>query len=313
MKPILTIILIFSLPSCALIPKTKIPTNCLAANEELATRYDLFSKISDDEIKKRQSINVPDVAPLDQFSVVYEIIKSIKSAPQNSQLIPIDLRHYNSVGLGNVIISNVQSDAMFKRFLQESKFAQGFFAIININKKSITIAPPTTQKNLFNNIPQSLQFDKDLLRYAGSPQGEAAVTSPKNKKIYSRSKNLGHIKIDRGDLNGVELVINVSDAGDVFGNMKFSGDQKVSIIADRVKKPYRMDLREASNMQFNLNQQWIMPVYSIEESALVGGKDTTGLFKFVNNKNTREIKLDKFYKSSVECYSDVGGKKFDEE
>ena len=116
-------------------------------------------------------------------------------------------------------------------------------------------------------------------------------------------------KIYRPDLTQSEIVINVSDSESVFGNMKFSKDIKFSLIANNIKKPYRLDLREASNMQFNLNRNWIMPVYSLENSSIDNSKITTAFIQFVNNKNS-QILLKKFYKSTAKCYVDDNKNKF---
>lgn len=117
-------------------------------------------------------------------------------------------------------------------------------------------------------------------------------------------------KIERSDLKNPEIVINVSDSRWIIGNMKFTPNSRFSLIADRIKKPYSLDLRENSNIQFHLDEKWIMPVYSIEGSDLHGGKDTSGFFQFVNNKRTKRITLTKFYKSQVACYKDENGLKF---
>ena len=116
-------------------------------------------------------------------------------------------------------------------------------------------------------------------------------------------------KIYRPDLIGSEIVINVSGSETIFGNMKFSKDIKFSLIADNIKKPYRLDLREASNMQFNLNRKWIMPVYSLENSITEHSKITTAFIQFINNKNS-QISLQKFYKSIAKCYVEDDVNKF---
>ncbi len=125
----------------------------------------------------------------------------------------------------------------------------------------------------------------------------------------SNSKEFDHLKIKRGDLANAEIVINVSDAKHISGNLKFSENQKVSIIADRVLEPYRLDLRESSNIQSLFNRKWVMSVYSLEGSKLKGGKKTTGYFKFINNYNS-EIDIDKFKDSASGCYVDERGSKF---
>jgi len=116
-------------------------------------------------------------------------------------------------------------------------------------------------------------------------------------------------KIYRPDLVESEIIINVSNSESLFGNMKFSKDIKFSLIANNVKKPYRLDLREASNMQFNLNRKWIMPVYSLENSSIDNSKITTAFIQFINNKNS-QISLKKFYKSVGKCYVDKDKNKF---
>ncbi len=125
----------------------------------------------------------------------------------------------------------------------------------------------------------------------------------------SNEEDFKNLKIRRGDLADAEIVINVSDAKHIDGNMKFSENQKISIIADRVLEPYRLDLRESSNVQSLLNRKWIMSVYSIEGSKLKGGKKTTGFFRFINNYNT-EIAIDKFKDSTSGCYINQEGQKF---
>ena len=116
-------------------------------------------------------------------------------------------------------------------------------------------------------------------------------------------------KIYRPDLIQSEIVLNVSNSETIFGNMKFSKDIKFSLIADNIKKTFRLDLREASNMQFNLNRKWIMPVYSLENSSIEHSKITTAFVQFVNNKNSK-ISLKKFYKSLDKCYLEDSANKF---
>lgn len=110
-------------------------------------------------------------------------------------------------------------------------------------------------------------------------------------------------KLFRPDLVGKEIIINASNANSIFGNLKFSPNFQFSLLADNIKKPIRLDLREASNMQFNLNRKWIMPVYSLENSNTDLGKITTAFIKYINNKNSK-LYLQKFYKSQDKCYID---------
>ncbi len=129
------------------------------------------------------------------------------------------------------------------------------------------------------------------------------IAPPEVLKIFKPQK------IYRPDLIQSEIVLNVSNSETVFGNMKFSKDIKFSLIADNIKNPYRLDLREASNMQFNLNRKWIMPVYSLENSSIEHSKITTAFVQFINNKNSK-ISLKKFSKSLDKCYIEDGTNKF---
>lgn len=134
-------------------------------------------------------------------------------------------------------------------------------------------------------------------------QSSITIAPPEILKIFKPQK------IYRPDLAESEIVLNVSNSESVFGNMKFSKNIKFSLIANNIKKPYRLDLREASNMQFNLNRRWIMPVYSLENSIVENSKITTGFIQFINNKNS-QISLKKFYKSTGKCYIEDDKNKF---
>ncbi|MBM3589907.1 MAG: hypothetical protein FJX30_00825 [Alphaproteobacteria bacterium] len=114
-------------------------------------------------------------------------------------------------------------------------------------------------------------------------------------------------KIYRPDLIDSEIIINASNSKSIFGNLKFAKNIKFSLIADNIKEPSRLDMREASNMQFNLNRKWIMPVYSIENSQVNGSKITTVFMMHINNKNSI-VNLNKFYKSTDKCYIDESNK-----
>jgi hypothetical protein len=121
------------------------------------------------------------------------------------------------------------------------------------------------------------------------------ILPPEVKKIFSSQK------IYRPDLINSEIVINASNSKVIFGNLKFSKNLKFSLIADSVKDPLKLDLREASNMQFNLNRKWIMPVYSVSNSKVEKSKITTAYVMHINNQNSH-VSLDKFYKSVDKCY-----------
>lgn len=234
--------------------------NCDEIFYQLNDRYKLFLELDKKEIRTRQQLEVPTTSKLEELSVFSKIVEAVKNAPDNAKLIPVDLRYYKNVDLGNIVISNVNQKYL-STFLKTSKYSQGFFALINFNNKTVKYFPVEINK----------------------------FFSP------------GEIK--RKDLANVEIVINVSDSKRISGNMKFSANQQVSIVADNIQDPYRLDLRESSNMQFNMDKKWVMSVYSFENSNLKDGKVTTGFFKFINNKNS-QVKLQKFNKSTGKCYID---------
>jgi hypothetical protein len=270
MKATLILVALF-LSSCATSPeRLQKMVDCSKTNEEVNARYKLFSPLSKKEIAARKKINITAYSSLNELSVFSKIVEAVLDAPKNSKMIAVDLRGYNDVDLGNIVISKIKTDDELEHVLKSSryKYDQGFFALINFNSESVTIAPPLYHK------------------------------------FFAKSK----ISL-RQDLNDVELVINVSDSGNVSGNMKFSPNQKVSILADRIFQPYRVDLRETDNYQFLFDDKWIMSVYSITDSQLCGGKKTTGLFKYVNNKNGT-ITNQKFDRSFAACYTDPSGDKF---
>jgi hypothetical protein len=156
---------------------------------------------------------------------------------------------------------------MLNNYLLTSKFSQGYFALINVNDKGITIIPPEVFK----------AFEK--------------------------------IQINRTDLKDVEFVINANNSEDLFGNLKFSERQKFSLFADNIAQPVRLDLREASNMQFNLNKKWIMPVYTIKNTYIKESKISTVHMHYVDNNNS-QIYNKKFAKSSASCYFSDSDMKF---
>ena len=258
------IIFMIILQSCNTFPK--INTDCSKIDKEVHDRYSLFQDLNQDEISQRSQIEVPTYSDLNELSVFSKIVESVKKSPSDAKLIPVDLRNYLSVNLGNIIVSNIKNDFAFELFLKTSKYSQGFFAIINFGEDKITILDPTYGAQFF-----------------------------KKQEIY------------RSDLQDVELVFNAKDSQKIFANMKFNENQKVSLLAKNIKNPFQIDLREASNGQFNLGQKWIMSVYDISRSEISGGKKTSGYFLYVNNNDSKGIKLRKFSKSKVACYSNPSG------
>jgi hypothetical protein len=116
-------------------------------------------------------------------------------------------------------------------------------------------------------------------------------------------------KINRPDLREAEVVINANNTRNLFGNLKFSYQRKFSLFSDNIFEPVRLDLREASNMQFNLNNKWIMPVYSLQGTHLKESKISTVQMYYVDNKNS-VINNKKFAKSDVSCYLSSNNMKF---
>jgi hypothetical protein len=62
-------------------------------------------------------------------------------------------------------------------------------------------------------------------------------------------------------------------------------------------------------MQFNLNDKWIMPVFSLKGTYLKESKISTVQMHYVNNKDS-VINNKKFVKSDVSCYISSGSMKF---
>ncbi len=108
-------------------------------------------------------------------------------------------------------------------------------------------------------------------------------------------------KINRPDLREAEIVINANNAKNLFGNLKFSSQRRFSLFSDHISEPVRLDLREASSMQFNLNEKWIMPVYSIKNTHLKESKISTVQMHYVDNEKSI-INNKKFANSNASCY-----------
>jgi hypothetical protein len=255
--------------SCSTIPK--IDASCKDTQAEVHKRYSLFNEITKSQISKRSNIEVPTYSKLDSLSVFSQIVKSVKQAKLNSKLIAVDLRHYKSVHLGNIVVSNIKKNLSLNFFLKNSKYSQGFFVLINFGEDQITIIAPTYGEQ---------KFERQ--------------------------------EIQRADLQNVELVFNVGNSQNINANMKFSKNQRISLLAKNIKNPFRVDLREASNSQFHFGKKWIMSVYDIQNSEIEGGKKTSGYYVHVNNENVKNIRISKFDKSKVRCYSQPSGIKFED-
>ncbi len=218
-----------------------------------------------------------------------------------------DLTHRRNIKLPSV--STLEDESVFSKIVnaiknspKDSKYIvvdlRGYkdVDLTNImisNESDFTLAP-----YLF-----SSKYSQGYFSLININDSSITIAPPEVLKLFKPQK------IYRPDLIDSEIVINVSNSETIFGNMKFSKDIKFSLIADNIKKPYRLDLREASNMQFNLNRKWIMPVYSLENSSIEQSKITTAFVQFINNKNSK-ISLKKFYKSLDKCYIEDSANKF---
>ena len=130
-----------------------------------------------------------------------------------------------------------------------------------------------------------------------------SVFSP---EIFQAFKNF---KINRPDLREAEVVINTNNAQSLFGNLKFASQRKFSLFSDNIYEAVRLDLREASSMQFNSDAKWLMPVYSFQGTHLKQSKISTVQMNYVNNKDA-VINNKKFAKSDVSCYLSSNDMKF---
>jgi len=161
---------------------------------------------------------------------------------------------------------------------------------------------------IFSNIKSDFDFKTFLLTSKYS-QGFFSIFNFGKNSINilppTTDRRFADIKIANKYSSDPEIIINVSGSGEIGGNMKFSENQNISIIADNIIEPSRLDLRESSNIQLHLNRKWIMNFYSVQNSKIVGGKVTNGLFRYINNKDS-EIFIDKFTKSIIKCsFNDI--------
>ena len=206
-------------------------------------------------------------------------------------------------------ISSLESDSVFSKIINSIKNSPKNSKYIIVDLRGYKDVDLTnimiSNESDFTLTPYlySSKFSQGFFSLININESSITIAPPEVLKFFKPQK------IYRPDLVESEIIINVSDSETIFGNMKFSKDIKFSLIANNIKKPYRLDLREASNMQFNLNRKWIMPVYSLENSSIDNSKITTAFIQFINNKNS-QISLKKFYKSVGKCYIDSDKNKF---
>ncbi len=136
--------LILILQSCNSFPD--VSYNCKNSYKELYARHNLFDKIEENQVKLRLQTSLKTNSDLDKDSVLSNIVNSIKTADKNSDIIPVDLRYYKNVFLGNMIVSNIKSDFALNLFLKTSKYSQETFSLVNFGKEKITIFWPIRSK-----------------------------------------------------------------------------------------------------------------------------------------------------------------------
>ena len=149
--------------------------------------------------------------------------------------------------------------------------------------------------------PSSQWIIKETIKYYQKYHNDsyAAINLNCSKITLSpsqKNKLFQYSHIKRSDLSEAEIVINISDAKHVEGNMKFSSSQKISIIADRIHDSYAIDLSKTNSIGSLLNKKWIMSIYNLEKSSKTN-KNNQGFFRFIDNNNA---KID-FDKSSKTC------------
>lgn len=200
-------------------------------------------------------------------------------------------------------VSRLDEESVFSKIVAATKGKKSELVMVDLRfyhdvSLGNIIVSNLQNEELLNLFLLSSKYSQGNFALINLNQNGVFIVPPKNDKIFSEQK------IVTGDFSKTELVFAVNDSRQISGNMKFTAGQKISLLASNIKIPYRVDLREASNLQFHMGRQWIMSVYDISGSEISGGKDTAGFFQLVNNKNVRSVNLQKFNKSTVACYAD---------
>ncbi|MGX6959713.1 MAG: hypothetical protein ACIPMY_00275 [Rickettsia endosymbiont of Pentastiridius leporinus] len=200
-----------------------------------------------------------------------------------------DLQHYKQVHLGNMIFSNFSSDWGLWMFLILSKFHQERFILFNKNEYGIKIVQGNKIHDLDN------------------------IHTIETEQEYGYS--VYNIKI--AGLESAEYILNVSNIKSldydksvavVGGNLKFNNHGvPFSIIAENVEN-IGFDLRASSTFQEICAKmfsyfRFSMKIYDVKNSHIIGGKDTSGNYEYVNNTNTAGH-LDKARDNEVGFYED---------
>jgi hypothetical protein len=243
--------------------------DCSNTKAEIAKRVSLFPKLNITEIDRRKQIDINLASSSVKETILNKLIEAIHLAAENPPFLTVDVRYYKSASLANVIYSNIP-DMELPAFLKTSKFNQGLFVLVNVNKDGVDIIPGDQVTDVTKTyIPR-----KDLT------DSEFVI-------------NLSYIMADSHDQKVVS------------GNWKFTQGVYVSLIAEEISG-IGLDLRAASTWQELIKEHYTMPVYDLKGSNLLGGKVTTGKFTYVGNEAISG-QLDKFKDSEVICYQDPNG------
>lgn len=229
--------------------------------EILQSRLKIFTDLSQEEIKKRSKLSVPrasiDCKKVTVLSIIVEAFKNFNNPSPINNFLAFDLRYYAQVNFDSMIFANV-SDNSIPVFQRYSKFNQGWFILVNINKNGVKIIP-------------GKGVEKELAK---------------------------PIVIPKVGLENVECIFNISHINSteqgqqvVYGNLKFPANNPTfSIIAEQVSG-LGLDLRAASTIQENLARipligkkyQFRQTLYDLRNTYLTGGKCTTVCFENIAN------------------------------
>jgi hypothetical protein len=278
---ILILVALLSLSACKTLEYN---SRVKAAHQE---RINLFSELSSAEISSRQAINLQQFdGDFSSQNSVISIIKQaiVNSVNSSSKYIPVDLRYYDGLNLGDTMFSAV-ADSDLTALEKFSKFAQQYFILINFSDSKVTFVD-------------------------GSESGYSFDTFSIN-----------------GNLQGKEIVFNVSNSNSVACNAKFTAKTPVfSFIADSIKT-FPCDLREAASsgqrVEFNkatkgasIYGRWKMKLFSMNNAVIAyddtSPKLTHGSIEYVMNQNVQQLSMVEFENMDlvrVEYY-DRNGTKF---
>lgn len=259
--------------------------------KELEKRIQLFPKLDEKEIERRSKIilNRDDNIVDNRESILEAMVKILQATEPNASYIKFDFRYYQKAHFSSMIFSNI-SDYWLSYFLNFSKFSQGWFILFNINQSGIKIIQGSKVNDLDNISDITIQKEYGYSTY------NLKTLGLKNTEYIL---NVSHIK--NQDLN--EKV--------VWTNFKFNHQgNPYSIIAENVSG-LNLDLRAASTYQeimakISSSYLFTISIYSLKDSNLNGGKETSGYYKYVDNRGMTGY-LDKFQDNIVANYSEPNG------